>query len=137
MAVDLQDVKARVGEVSGLTKVNGVVNAAHALATSSRPGAAFVAVSSERAAPNKTSGAHRQKVDCQIAVLLCLAAQQAADDVPDDAEAIRIAVRDHLTGWRPAGAERNLDYASYSVIRLGGGLVWLQLLFTTNYKLNA
>ena len=135
MAIDLDSIKTRVEALNLFTSVQGVANAAEALENGARPPAAFVAVSSERAAPNKTQGVHDQRVDATIAVLMCLAAQRADNRRADVAEDTRLAVIPQLAGWTPTGARMPFDYDSYRVIRMGGGLIWLECSFRTSWVL--
>ncbi len=134
-AIDLVDVRERVGQAWQFASVTGVLSAAHAMQSGGRANTAYVATSIERPTPNQMQGAHDQKVVTQLAVIACLAMQDKARDAEDKAEEVRVAVIDHLTAWTPKGAQESLDYAGYRILSITKGLVWLEISFTTSWKL--
>lgn len=135
MAVDLKSVRDRLAATARFTSVTDIESAAAAMETATKPNAAFVCVASERAAPNRTQGVHDQAVDCTVAVLLCLPAQRADSERKDRVEEARLAVIGDLAGWTPEGARRAFDYEAYNVVRMGAGLIWLQVTFKTGWHL--
>lgn len=135
MAVDLKSVRDRLADSGRFASVTDVESAAAAMETSAKTPAAFVCVGSERAAANRTQGVHDQTVDCVISVLICLAAQRADSERQDRVEEARLGVIGDLAGWTPTGARKALDYDGYNVVRMGGGLIWLQCTFKTSWHL--
>lgn len=143
-AIDLGAVRARVallerapGKKRFLT-VGGVLEASDAMENqSARPPAAFVAMASERAQPNRTQGIHDQKVECVVAVLMALAAERrdGALQLTDEAEESRHAVIGSLAGWTPPGARMAFNYQGYRVIRMGQGLAWIEAAFGSDWRL--
>lgn len=139
MAISLEEIRARVKTVQAggqaLLTVQDMVSAGKAMETPARPPCAFVATSSERAAGNRTQGVHAQRVSSTIAVVICLALERKAADLEDTVEAWRIALLASLAGWTPAGAYEALDYAGFTVLRMGEGVIWFELSFTTSWQL--
>ncbi len=136
VAVDLVDVRDRLDALGVFTAVSDVVDASEAMeAGAARTPAAFVAMASERAAPNRTQGLHDQAVDATLAVLIAVASQRADGRRTDAVEALRRPVIGALAGFTPAGASKALDYSGYRIIRMGGGLIWCECSFVTGWRL--
>jgi hypothetical protein len=134
VAIDLASIKTRVRNTGIFAQVHDVLALADAMAN---PGAvtkqAFVVASSEIAEDSRTVGVHRQRVEATISVAFVLAAQRTAQDRSDEVEAIRSALKSHLAGWQPEGAEHALQYRTSKIGSIAQGLVWVELVFRTRY----
>jgi hypothetical protein len=135
VAVDLQDVRDRLCELDLFTNVSDVADMAEAMETAVRPPAAFVAVAAENATANRTQGVHDQAVEVTLAVLFVVAASRRDGRRVDEVEQLRLGIIGQLAGYTPAGASKALDFASYRIIRLGGGHVWAECSFRTGWRL--
>ncbi|MBA3668433.1 MAG: hypothetical protein H0W65_12065 [Sphingomonas sp.] len=100
------------------------------------PPAAFVAVASETAEPNKTIGDFVQRVNVTISILFCVPAERADGKAGDDLEDARKAVIRILLGWVPERALGQLQFQRYLLRASGEGLIWGEVLMTTSYRLS-
>lgn len=134
MAIDLGTIRKRVNSSGLFTQVRDVLSLADAV---NNPGAnlktAFVVLTQETAEPNRTMGAHRQRVAARISVAFPLQAQTVGMDRSDEVEAMRSTLKNHLAGFVPDGAETGLDYASSRIQSIARGFVWVELMFDTKY----
>lgn len=135
MAIDLESIRARLKELNLFTSITDVESAAVAMETAARPPAAFVAVASERAAPNKMQGVHDQRVAVKIAVLFVVAAQIKSGKRPDIVEDTRLAIIGKLTAWTPLGGVAAFNYDAFDILRMGGGQIWAQCTFDTAWTI--
>lgn len=138
MSINLEAIRARVKSLDLFKSVGDVVDATHAMNSSVRTPAAFVATAVERATPNTTQAVHDQKVEAQIAVLFVVAAERKAGGQADVVEQYRAAIVEGplaLTGWTPPGARRPLNYAGFRIVRLDEGLIWAECTFTSGWAI--
>ena len=94
--------------------------------------AAYVVPLSETARPNQAMNALSQSVTLSFGVLLAMsdlsdgrggAASKRVEEVRDE---VKLA----LAGWKPARAQRRIEYAGGRMLGLNGGVVWWQSDFT-------
>ena len=136
--VDLTAVRERLESLSYFHGVTDVQSAAQIIEgdISFNPPWAFVMVESETFAPNRyAAGGHGQMGTVVISVLFALPTQRAADDLSDEIEQVRRAVRDILKGWNPPGALVPLDASRYQIRLIADGVIWGEWLFRTKYDL--
>lgn len=89
--------------------------------------AAFVIPLAESAQPNQMLGTHDQQVSQTWGVVLCLKnIRTAARDQTPELQALRMSVRNALTGWTPEPqTQEPFDFASGQLIDTeGGSLLW-------------
>jgi hypothetical protein len=137
--IDLVDIRDRLRGLSYFNSVSDIQSAAQLIEgdISFLPPAAFVMVESEGFDKNRyAAGGHAQRGNVTISVLFCTPSQRAADDISDEVEQARRAVRDILRGYKPAGAMVALDAFRYRIRLIGDGLIWSEWLFRTSYDLN-
>lgn len=135
-AVDLESVRQRLCQLSHFTSVTNLQDSSVVIEQMSAiPPAAFVAVTSERAEPNKTIGGFAQRVNVTISTLFCVPAERADGKAGDDLEDTRKAVIRILLGWTPDRAESMLQFQGYALKAAGDGLLWGEVLMTTSYRL--
>ena len=136
--VDLSTVVARVEALSYFVTVADITAATEALDAeipASAP-AAFVAISDERARPNRyinDGGGHVQEVDCDLTILFVESSARFARDTKDVVDAAKRALIRQFIGWQPDGAGKPLDYVRFRIVQIGGGFVWAEVVFTTRY----
>lgn len=136
--VDLAAIRDRLGELEFFHGVTDIQSAAQIIEgdISFVPPWAFVMVESESFAPNRyAAGGHGQLATSIISVLFALPSQRAADDLSDEFEQARRAVRDCLKGWTPPGAMVALDARRFQVRLIADGIIWGEWLFGTRYDL--
>jgi hypothetical protein len=136
--VDLAEIRDRLKTLNYFTSVSDIQSAAQIIEgdISFLPPAAFVMVESESFEKNRyAAGGHGQRATVILSVLFCVPSQRAADDLSDEVEQARRAVRDVLKGWQPPGAQIALDASRYRVRLINDGLVWSEWLFRTTYDL--
>ena len=137
--IDLVGIRDRLRGLSYFNSVSDIQSAAQIIDgdISFLPPAAFVMVEGESFQKNRyASGGHAQRGDVSISVLFCVPSQRAADDLSDEVEQARRAVRDILRGWKPDGAQIALDAFRYRIRLIADGLIWSEWLFRTSYDLN-
>lgn len=138
MAIDLLSVRNRVRDTGLFLSVGDTLDLAEALDTSFIAPAAFISLPTERADPHgRVTGPHRQRVNARVSIAFCLKAQRADVERTDEIEAIRTVLRSHLGGWKPTGADRVFEYATSSVRSIANGMIWVEMLFDTEYSFNA
>lgn len=133
--VDLSTVVERVEALQYFATVADIIAATEALdadVPASAP-AAFVAISDERARPNRYDGGHTQEVDCDLTILFVESSARFARDTKDVVDTTKRALIRQFIGWQPDGAGKPLDYVRYRVVQTGGGFVWAEVVFTTRY----
>lgn len=135
LAIDLGAVRDRLAALQLFTSVSDVTDAAEAMEKAARVPAAFVAVGSETATPNRTNGVHDQAVEVTLAVLICMAAERRDERRADVVEALRLPVIATLAGWTPPGATKALDYTAWRIMRISGGHIWGEIAFRTGWRL--
>lgn len=136
--VDLTAIRDRLATLEYFHGVADVQSAAQIIEgdISFHPPWAFVMVESETFAPNRlASGGHRQMGTVTLSVLFAIPSQRAAEDLSDEIEQARRAVRDILKGWTPPGAQVPLDAIRYSIRLIADGVIWGEWLFRTRYDL--
>lgn len=100
--------------------------------------AAYVLPLAETASPNThATGSILQEVSASVAVvILCRAAQDPSGAAAiADLAALRLAIRDALLGWAPAGASDGYEFSGGELLRAEGGSVWWQDTYTAPYHL--
>ncbi len=136
-AVDLDSVRDRLSTLSYFNSVTNLQEATIAIESmNALPPAAFVAVASETAEPNKTIGDFVQRVNVTISILFCVPAERADGKAGDDLEDARKAVIRILLGWVPERALGQLQFQRYLLRASGEGLIWGEVLMTTSYRLS-
>lgn len=135
--IDLRNVRERIERLQLFNRVGTITTAADAMENEQFiPPAAFVSTAFERAAPNRLStGRHRQLVQQGISVLWVQGAERADAEPVDVVDDTRRRLILDLIGWRPVGADMPLQYQSFSVPLIGGGLIWSELVFNGSYVL--
>lgn len=136
--INLVDIRDRLRGLSYFNSVSDIQSAAQIIEgdISFLPPAAFVMIESEAFEKNRlAAGGHHQRGDVTISVLFCVPSQRAADDLSDEVEQARRAVRDILRGWKPDGAMIALNASRYRVRLIADGLIWSEWLFRTTYDL--
>jgi hypothetical protein len=135
-AVDLESVRQRLCQLTYFTSVTNLQDSTLvADQLNAIPPAAFVAVTNERAEPNKTIGGFAQRVNVSISILFCVPAERADNKAGDDLEDARKAVIRILLGWVPDRAESMLQFQGYAIKAAGDGLLWGEVIMTTSYRL--
>ncbi len=134
--VDLADIRDRLRGLKFFNVVEDIQSAAQIIEgdISFNPPAAFVMIESESFEKNRyASGGHGQRSNVIISVLYCIPSQRAANDLSDEVEQAKRAVRDLLKGWKPNGAQTALDAFRYKIRLISDGLIWSEWLFRTSY----
>lgn len=134
--VDLSTVVERVEALQYFATVADIIAATEALdadVPASAP-AAFVAISDERARPNRYTGGHDQEVDCDLTILFVESSARFARDTKDVVDTTKRALIRQFIGWQPDGAGVPLDYVRFRVVQIGNGFVWAEVVFTTRYR---
>jgi len=136
--VDLDDVCKRVEALGYFLSVSDILAAGEALddTVPASPPAAFVAVSDERADPNKLIGGHAQRVNVSLAVLFVESSSRFDRAAKHQLERTRKALTRQLVAWKPRNAETALEYQRFRVVRIEDGLVWGEVTFGTTYRLS-
>jgi hypothetical protein len=137
-AIDLDDVRARVEQLGYFLSVSDILDASEALDETlpAQPPAAFVAVSREKAEPNRLIGGHRQRVRVLVSVMFVESTSRLDRRAKDQLERARKALIRQLIGWKPRNAQDALEYDNYRVVTVGGGLAWGEVAFATSYHLS-
>jgi len=135
--VDLGSIRDRVILLKYFLSVTDVLDASEALDETlpAAPPAAFVGVASERAEPNKTIGGHSQRVRVEIAILFAESTSRFDREARDQLDLTRRALIRQLVAWTPKNAGEGLEYSRYRVVKIGDGLAWGEVTFTTSYRL--
>jgi len=136
--VDLSTVQARLLAMGYFLSVTDALDASEALdgTLAYSPPAAFVAVTREVGLENRVTQGHSQRVEVEIGILFVESTARASrTSAKDQLELTRKAVTRQLVAWTPRGAGKALDYARYSVVKIGNGLAWGEVRFTTSYRL--
>jgi hypothetical protein len=136
--VDLAEVRDRLTQLDFFLSVTDIQAATQVIEgdLSFTPPAAFVSIPNETFEPNRyAAGGHGQRGIVTISVLYCIPSQRAADDVSDEVEQAKRAVRDILKAWTPKGAGKPLDLYRYAIRLNSDGLIWPEWLFRTSYDL--
>jgi hypothetical protein len=138
-AVDLEDVRARVGTLHYFTAVETLQEATLQLENlSGIPPLAYVTTASETAEANKLMGgpdAWSQRVTTDVSILFCVPAERAAGAARDELEATRRAVIRILLAWTPKGAESPFQYRRFLLRASQDGLIWGEVIMRTSYHL--
>jgi hypothetical protein len=137
-AVDLDSIRDRLATLeyfNGVTTITDGTAAAENLDL--LPPWAFVSVPREVAEKSKLIGGHRQRVAVSISILFAVPAERADEQTGDVVEDTRKAVIRILLAWTPARAEKALEYERYQLRASGDGLVWAEVIMTTEYFLSA
>lgn len=131
-----------VGEV--ITKLQAiapafriVAGAVELSAVKGRPNAvpaAYAYVRQEMAGPNqRMTGPVLQPLELDIAVVVITEnlSDLPGDELGEDLEVLKTRVRGALLGMVPSGAqdEAPLEYVSAEVVKIGGGVVWCEMVF--------
>lgn len=135
--IDLAETRERVRAIAlpssdpFFLSVSDALSAADAMEhLDANPPAAFVYMASERAEPNAlAAGGRRQRVNSTVAVLILLGAERADGERADPLEIARGLVIASLVGFKPSGAGKAFDYASYRVLQISDGMIWCECLF--------
>jgi len=136
--VDLPEIRDRLLAMGYFLSVTDILEASEALdeTLSAAPPAAFVGTASERAEPNRTTGGHSQRVEVEIAVLFAESTSRFDRKATDQLEQTRKAVTRQLLAFVPKGAGKALEYVRYRVVKIGDGLAWGEVTFSTSYRLS-
>lgn len=136
--VNLADIRDRLTSLDFFLSVSDIQEATQVISgeIGFAPPAAFVSIPNETFEPNRyAAGGHGQRGIVTISVLYCIPSQRAADDLSDEVEQAKRAVRDVLKGWNPEGAQKPLDLYRYAIRLNDNGLIWPEWLFRTTYDL--
>lgn len=122
---------ARFAIVEGAVELSAVKGRPNALP------AAYAFVKQELAGPNqRMTGPVLQPLEADIAVVIITEnlADLPGDQLGEDLEALKDLVRDALLGLVPSGSQDGtpLEYVSGEVVKLGGGVVWHESLFSAS-----
>src|SRR3712207_6508185 len=97
MGIDLASIRTRVRDSGLFMQVHDVLTLAQAV---NNPGSfanqAFVVLTTESAEPNRTMGAHRQRISARLSIAFVLQAQTTARDRSDVVEATRKTLKAHM-----------------------------------------
>lgn len=137
--IDLVDIRDRLRGLSFFQVVEDIQSAAQIIDgdISFNPPAAFVMTESESFEKNRyAAGGHAQRANVVVSVLYCIPTQRAANDLSDEVEQAKRAIRELLRGWTPKGAQIALEAFRWRVRLIGDGVVWCEWLFRTSYDAN-
>jgi hypothetical protein len=133
--IDLADVRTRLEGLGYFLSVTDVLEASEALdgTVTAAPPAAFVGVASETALGRPGIQSWSQPMLVEISVLFAESAARMDRRATDQMEQTRRAVMRQMVGWKPARAQRALDFRRYRVVTVGGGLAWGEVTLDTQY----
>lgn len=135
LGIDLKAMRDRLDGLGRWNRVEALLSASEGMANMSVvPPYACVSTSTERAAPSKLIGRHRQRVRQTVSIMFARGSEVATlQDVPDDVELDKKAAIEALVAWTPPGADTALDYVSFGVSIVAEGLIWSELLVAADY----
>lgn len=135
----VSEVIARLTAISGapFRIVEGAVELAAVKGRPTALPAAYVFIKQEQAGPNqRMTGPVLQPVELDVAVIIVTEnlADLTGAQLGEDLEVLKGAVQVALLGMVPAGAQDGtpLEYVSGAVVKIGGGVVWHESIYSAS-----